>query len=526
MCKTEGLMPTSSNKGSAVPPLTQTGLSRPVSLMINGVACQMDNIRPDTTLLEVLRRKQGLVGTKEGCAEGDCGACTVIIGRLRDGRTEYQPVNACIFLLPMADKSVIRTVEGVACEDGRLHPVQQALIDHHGSQCGFCTPGFVLSLYGGWLNRSGFSVSELDDMLAGNLCRCTGYGPIVRAGQSLAGQPLAAGEQERLDKEKDFLENCRALPELSYHADGVSYLAPRTKDRFSQACLDSPEAQIIAGATDIGLWITKQNRKLSAFISVRDVDGLDQIKEDDNSYFIGAAVTHSQAAEALGTTYPDLAELWRRFGSVQVRSSGTVGGNIANGSPIGDLAPALIALDADLHLRRGEERRTIKLERFFLSYGHQDRQEGEWVEGLFVPKPEQGWRFACYKLSRRFDQDISAVMAAFALKTDAGAITTARIAFGGMAGIPQRAKTLESTLQGQPLSPSGDTEQSRIDAALAADFTPLSDVRASQAYRLLAARNLVQKCRLEMTTDTPVRLAGEAIRTVAWMTARPDEPLS
>ena len=517
-------MPTSSHMISAVSLQADSGLSRPISLMINGRICQIDKIRPDTTLLEVLRLKHGLVGTKEGCAEGDCGACTVVIGQLREGRPEYHPVNACIFLLPMADKSVIRTVEGVASEQGGLHPVQQALVDHHGSQCGFCTPGFVLSLYGGWLNRSGFSAAELDDMLAGNLCRCTGYGPIVRAGQSLAGQKLAAGEQDRLDQERDFLESCQSLAELSYHADGVSYLAPRTKDGFSQAYLDNPEAQIIAGATDIGLWITKQNKKLAAFLSVRDVEGLDHVKEEDNGFFIGAAVTHNHAAQALKTTFPDLAELWRRFGSVQVRSSGTVGGNIANGSPIGDLAPALIALDADLYLRRGDARRQIKLETFFQSYGRQDRQKAEWVEGLFVPKLRQGWRFACYKLSRRFDQDISAVMAAFALKTDGRVITEARIAFGGMAGIPQRAQTLESALAGQPLSPSGDAEDGWIDDALATDFTPLTDVRASQAYRLLAARNLVQKCRLEMATGTPVRLAGDAMKTAAWMTVRHDEP--
>ena len=314
-------MPTSSDNISA----PNSGLSRPISLMINGTACQIDDIRPDTTLLEVLRRRHGLVGSKEGCAEGDCGACTVMLGRLRGGKLVYQPINACIFLLPMADKSVIRTVEGVARDDGQLHPVQQAMIDHHGSQCGFCTPGFVMSLYGGWLNRCSFEAAELDDLLAGNLCRCTGYGPIVRAGQSLAGQPLADWEEDRLSKETAYLEACATLPELSYSAADVHYLAPATKDRFSKAYLNQPDAQIIAGATDIGLWITKQNRKLSAFLSVQDVDGLDRIEEQEDGVFIGAAATHQQAAEHLGDRFPDLAELWRRFGSVQVRSSGTVG---------------------------------------------------------------------------------------------------------------------------------------------------------------------------------------------------------
>ena len=506
-------MPTSSTTDitASVAQHHDAGLSRPISVMINGTACRFTAIRPDTTVLEVLRRHQGLVGSKEGCAEGDCGACTVLLGRLSEGRLIWCPVNACILLLPMADKAVLRTVEGVASEDGTLHPVQQALIEHHGSQCGFCTPGFVMSLYGGWLNRSSFTASALDDLLAGNLCRCTGYGPIVRAGQALAGQQMAAWETDRLADETAFLYECEALPELRYTADGVSYLAPRTKDSFAQAYLEQPEAQIIAGATDIGLWITKQNRKLAAFLSVQDVDGLAEITEQKEGYFIGAAATHQQAADALGAQFPDLGELWRRFGSVQVRSSGTVGGNIANGSPIGDLAPALIALGADVHLRRGQQTRQLKLEDFFISYGQQDRQPSEWVEGLFIPKLAAGWRFSCYKISRRFDQDISAVMGGFALKTDGEMIQQARIAFGGMAGIPQRAKTLEEAMAGQPLRPPEHTDESWIDDALAADFTPLDDVRASQAYRLLTARNLVQKCRLEAATDTQMRLAGDGL---------------
>ena len=483
---------------------------RPIHFMLNGQAHEIESLRPDTTLLQLLRDSHSLTGTKEGCAEGDCGACTILVGRLQAGQIVWQPVNACILLLPMADKSVIRTVEGVAKEDGTLHPVQQAMVDHHGSQCGFCTPGFVMSLYGGWLNRSSFSASDLDDLLAGNLCRCTGYGPIIKAGQSLAGQPLAEWETVLLDKEKAYLETCEALPELVYAAEGASYIAPLSKDSFAQAYIEQPEAQIIAGATDIGLWITKQNRKLPTFISVQDVNGLDDVTEQKDGFYIGAAATHDKAANFLAVHFPSLKELWRRFGSVQVRASGTVGGNIANGSPIGDLAPAFIALDTDLLLRRGKEERRLKLEDFFLSYGQQDWQQSEWVDGLFIPKLSRGWKFNCYKLSRRFDQDISAVMGAFALKIEDGKITAARIAFGGMAGVPQRARSLETALIGQALEPDKINEPA-IDSALADDFTPISDVRASAEYRLLGARNLLQKCRLEMIADKPVRLAGEGL---------------
>ena len=486
------------------------GTYRSIHLMVNGQAKKIEALQPDTTLLEFLRSELNLFGTKEGCAEGDCGACTVIQGRLQGDQLVFQPVNACIMLLPMADKSVIKTVEGIAKEDGTLHPVQQAMVDYHGSQCGFCTPGFVMSLYSGWLNRVDFSASSLDDLLAGNLCRCTGYGPIVKAGQSLADQTLRKWDIERLDEEKAYLKSCETLPELNYKARGVSYLAPSTKDRFAQAYLEQPDAQIIAGATDIGLWVTKQNKKLCAFLSIQGVVELASIIEQTEGFYIGAAATHKQAADTLVAHFPTLGELWRRFGSMQVRASGTVGGNIANGSPIGDLAPALIALDADLVLRRGREERTLKLEEFYLSYGQQNRQQSEWVDGLFIPKLPKDWRFNCYKLSRRFDQDISAVMGAFNLKVEGNRIMDVKIAFGGMAGIPQRAPSLEKVLIGQTLAPK-QCDDRFIDEALATDFSPLSDVRASADYRLLSARNLVQKCRLEMLSNKPIRLAGDGI---------------
>jgi xanthine dehydrogenase small subunit len=482
-------------------------ISRPIDVMINGSVYQFSDIRPDTTLLQLLRLELGLIGSKEGCAEGDCGACTVVRGRMQGDRIIYQPVNACILLVPMVDKSVIRTVEGVARDDGQLHPVQQAVVDHHGSQCGFCTPGFIMSLYGGWVNRCGFTAKDLDDLLAGNLCRCTGYGPLVRAGVSLAGQALATWETDRLKQEAAYLRRAQDLPELDYHVGGMSYRAPLTRDGFSSAYQDQPDTQIIAGATDIGLWITKQNRKLAKLLSVQEVKGLEGITQQDDGFLVGAAATHEQAADYLAEYVPDLAELWRRFGSVQVRASGTVGGNIANGSPIGDLAPALIALDARLNLRCGANKRQLKLDDFFIAYGQQDRRPAEWVESLFIPKLKQGWRFRCFKLSRRFDQDISSVMGAFALQTDGAVISAARIAFGGMAAIPQRAKTLESAVMTQPLHPQ-QNDESWIDPALADDFTPLSDVRASTGYRLLAARNLLQKCRLEIATGRSIRLVG------------------
>ena len=267
--------------------------------MINGISYEFSDIRPDTTLLQFLRLQQGLCGTKEGCAEGDCGACTVVLGRERGGQIFYQPVNACITLLPMVDKAIIRTVEGVAREDGALHPVQQALVDHHGSQCGFCTPGFVMSLFAGWLNGHSFTGAELDDLLSGNLCRCTGYGPIVRAAESLAHHSFQPWENERISNEKRFLENCKGLPALSYDVGGYFYTAPDSIDGVSMAYLAHPDAQIVAGATDIGVWINKQNKKISKFISIQDVSDLSKVTESDDGIFIGASTTHQEAAKRL-----------------------------------------------------------------------------------------------------------------------------------------------------------------------------------------------------------------------------------
>lgn len=485
---------------------TSADSSRPISVMINSISYEVSDIRPDTTLLQFLRLHRGLCGTKEGCAEGDCGACTVVLGRERGGQIFYQPVNACITLLPMVDKAVIRTVEGVAREDGTLHPVQQALVDHHGSQCGFCTPGFVMSLFAGWLNGHSFAGAELDDLLSGNLCRCTGYGPIVRAAESLAHHSFRPWEYERISNEKRFIENCKNLPALSYEVGGCFYTAPDSIDGVSMAYFTQPDAQIVAGATDIGVWINKQNKKISKFISIQDVSDLSKVTESDDGFFIGASTTHQEAAKRLSLSFANMGELWRRFGSVQVRSNGTVGGNIANGSPIGDLAPALIALNTKLHLRCGEKKRQVDLENFFIAYGKQDRQVAEWVEGLFVPRLSDGWHFNCHKLSRRFDQDISSVMGAFALQIGDGVIQEARVVFGGMAAIPKRATSLENELIGQPLRPR-KIDEDWIDNALQTDFTPLSDVRASNTYRLLAARNLLQKCRLELATGVTIRLA-------------------
>jgi xanthine dehydrogenase small subunit len=468
---------------------------------------EVDEIGPTTTLLDHLRLAEGSVGTKEGCNEGDCGACTVAIGRVRDGRLVYEPVNACIQLLGMVDGAEVVTVEDLA-EAGALHPVQRAMVDLHGSQCGFCTPGFVMSLF--TLYQSGVAADRdtVCDWVAGNLCRCTGYRPIVDAAQaSCSGAPSDAFAA-RAGETAARLAALDDGSDLFIGDDTRFFAAPASLDALCRLLAEHPDATIVAGATDVGLWVTKQLRDLPKIVWLGRVGGLDAIEETDAGIRIGATATYDAAASAVAAIDPDLGNLWRRIGSKQVRVSGTVGGNIANGSPIGDTPPALIALGATLELRKGDSVRRLPLEDFFLAYGRQDRAPGEVVVAVEVPRLGPADVFRCYKISKRFDQDISAVMAAIRLTLDGDQIASARLAFGGMAGVPKRATAAEAVLAGARL---GDPALAvAVRAALSRDFQPLDDMRASAAYRLDVAGSLVEKALIEAagTPTSATRVFG------------------
>jgi len=455
---------------------------------------------PTTTVLEYLRREARLTGTKEGCAEGDCGACTVIL-REPDGAggLRHVAVNACIQFVGSLHLRQCLTVEHLA-EGGALHPVQAALVAHHGSQCGFCTPGFAVQIAAGAAAGKLSNRQAVKDWIAGNLCRCTGYGGIVEAGLAAAGAPLTR-EDDGIAARLAALDDGEML---AYAHAGESFLQPRSLDDLAGACAADPQAVLVAGATDIGLWVTKQRRRLPALIDVTRVPELKRIEEGPEGVSFGAAVTHARARPALARLHPDLDELMRRFAGEQIRAAGTVGGNIANGSPIGDLAPALIALGATLHLRRGGARRAIPLEDFFLAYGRQDRAPGEFVEAVTVPALAPAMRYGAHKLSKRFDSDISAVMAAFRMTLEEGRVADARIAYGGMAATPKRARAAEAALLGRPFDRAA---AAAAEAALAQDFRPISDLRASAGYRLRAARNLLRRFFLESGgADHPTRV--------------------
>jgi xanthine dehydrogenase small subunit len=475
----------------------------------NGRTVELGGFLPRTTLLEYLRETERAIGTKEGCAEGDCGACTVALGRIRDGRLVYEPVNACILLLGQIDGADLVTVEDLA-RDGELHPVQRAMVEHHGSQCGFCTPGIVMSLF--VLHEEGprpVTKQVVDDTLAGNLCRCTGYRPIVDAALAASEDVSTtdfAGERETRREALVALDDGE---DVFIGDDESFFAAPASVESLARLLERHPEARIVAGATDVGLWVTKAFDPMTKVVWIGRIAPMREIEERAGSLVLGAGASHAQALERLGAIDPDLREIMRRFGSPQVRASGTVGGNIANGSPIGDLAPALIALGAQITLQKGMRRRSLALEDFFIAYGKQDREPGEFVLSLTVPIPREGEAFRAFKVTKRYDEDISAVMGAFKFVLDGRSIVSARLAYGGMAATPKRAAATESALAGLALD-----DEEGWDAALdhlSHDFQPLSDHRASAGYRALVARNILRKALMEIagTTSRETRITAQ-----------------
>nr|WP_262298458.1 xanthine dehydrogenase small subunit [Microvirga sp. HBU67692] len=474
----------------------------------NGQAVEVSGFHPRTMLLDYLRLQERRVGTKEGCAEGDCGACTVALGRVRGGRVRYEPVNACILLLGQVDGAELVTVEDLAAS-GELHPVQSALVAHHGSQCGFCTPGIVMSLF--TLYHEGerpLSRESANDALAGNLCRCTGYRPIVDATLQACGGPADDSFAARSGPTAQGLASLADGRDVFVGDETRFFAAPASEASLAELYGRHPDATLVAGCTDVGLWITKAMMEIEKIIWLGRVAGLDLVEDSPEALGIGATVSHAAIHPALARIDPDLGEVMRRFGSAQVRASGTVGGSIANGSPIGDLAPVFIALGAALALRRGEATRTLALEDFFIAYRRQDRLPGEFVRRVSVPKLKADEAFRAYKISKRFDEDISSVLGAFKFTLDGRRIVAARIAFGGMAGTPKRAAETERALAGVSLDEPGSWGDAM--AAIARDYQPLDDHRASSAYRATVARNLVFKALSETASgDTrATRIVG------------------
>jgi xanthine dehydrogenase small subunit len=497
-----------------------TPATRPIRFFHRGQVVEISGAQPTRTVLEWLREDARCTGTKEGCNEGDCGACTVVIGELAaaDDKAAVRglalnTVNACIQFLPTLDGKALFTVEDLkAMTDAPLHPVQQAMVECHGSQCGFCTPGFVMSLWSTYEHHGACATQpsrqQLADDLSGNLCRCTGYRPILDAGQRMFDLPPAP-----LDTAPAIaaLRQLQTVEDFDYRANADTFHAPKTLDALATLREQKPNAQLLAGSTDVGLWVNKQFRALGDIIYVGEVAELKRIEVLGDQLVIGAGASLEAAWRALAQRWPSLTEVWLRFASPPIRNAGTMGGNVANGSPIGDSPPVLMALDASITLRKGARVRSMPLPDFYLDYMKNQLEAGEFVQAMSVPLAGPRRTVRAYKISKRFDCDISALCAAFAIELDGDVVRSIRLAFGGMAATVKRAAKTEAALTGQAWT------QASVNAAkavLATEFAPLSDMRASAAYRAQVVQNLLQRFWLETRSADPLAPAATSVWSV------------
>ncbi len=516
------------DRAVAITRQTMTPTPRPIRFVLDGRPVEIGHAPPATMLLDWLRTAARATGTKEGCAEGDCGACTVALARREaDGRLRVEPCNACIRPLASVDGCGVLTVEGL----GGGHPVQRAMVERHGSQCGFCTPGFVVAMAARLAAGPVDSREAACEALAGNLCRCTGYRPIVDAMLAASAALHGPGTAGRTDPTgtapgsgaahavglPGWLNTLPPPPDepLAYSADGAQWHAPRTPEAVDALLAQAPDAWLLAGGTDVGLWVTKQLREPRRWIRLGEVEALRRASAGETAFEVGAAVSLADAFALLRLDWPELDRYWSRFASPAIRASGTLVGNLANGSPIGDAAPVLIALGASVVLRRagdGAPRvRELPLEDLYLDYRVQRREPGEWIERVRVPRRRPARRVLASKLSKRFEQDISAV--SLGLSFDAGErLSDVRIAFGGMAGTVRRAPAAEAVLEGA--APTLDAFE-RAGAALAADFSPLDDLRASRDYRLAAAAGLLARAWHALHGDGPAGVDDPALDALA-----------
>ncbi len=482
-----------------------------VRFVLDGQIVEAQGARRTTTVLDYLREQMHRTGTKEGCAEGDCGACVVMVGSLNAAGTgvDYLPVNSCIQLLPTLDGKSVKTVESLQNADGTLHPVQEAMVACHGSQCGFCTPGIVMSLVNLVQVNTSPSRQVISDTLSGNLCRCTGYTPILEAAAQACQNKAALKLQDSADVPLLKKIARSGVPTLSLEGDlivqpvvrtrkGHEFVSPATLAEVADYLVKHPGATLLAGSTEVGLQVNKKFTRPDHIVYLGNVAELKKIHDTPQAWHIGAVVSLTEVESLVAKAYPDLAEVMRRFGSPPIRSTATLAGNIANGSPIGDSMPCLMALGSTLTLRRGDQTRTVALDKFYTGQKQTVLQAGEFIEAVILPKPQAGQIFRAHKISKRFEQDISATCAAISYKLTGGKLTGVKLAYNGLAPSPCRAPKLEAVLEGKAPA---DVQAADLDAAITASFVARDGLRATWAYRSLVARNLVMQFIEEPTVE-------------------------
>jgi xanthine dehydrogenase small subunit len=472
-----------------------------VKFLFNDKILELSNPDPNQTILNFIRTELKKTGTKEGCAEGGCGACTVVVGELNKNNIEYKAVNACISFLPFLNGKQLLVVENLISKEGKLHPVQEAMVKCHGSQCGFCTPGFVMSLFSMYKNYDNYNNELIKDSISGNLCRCTGYRPIVDAGKSL----------NRISKIDQFSKNKTKTIKLLKKINSKNlfitnqdkkYFSPKKIKDLKKIIKNNPNSNFLSGGTDLSLKVTKERKDIQNIINLMDIKELDFIKKNKNFIEVGAATPLIKFEKFIKKHYSDFNSVLKRYGSIQIRNVGTIGGNIATASPIGDTLPILLSLNAELVIETLKNRKILSINEFFISYRKTKLKKGEFIYSIRIPLYKNNI-FKAYKISKRFDDDISSLCASFNLEISNNKIKNVFIAFGGMAEIPKRATICEKHLKNKHLS---------IDTFLKArnylekDFNPIDDMRASKDYRLEVAKNLLIKCFHEIKSKKLLRV--------------------
>ena len=461
---------------------------------------EINNPDPNETILNYVRTKLKKTGTKEGCAEGGCGACTVVLGELKKNDINYKAINSCIAFVPSLEGKQLILVEDLISK-GELHPVQKAMVNYHGSQCGFCTPGFVMSLFAMYKSYSSYKENIIKDSIQGNLCRCTGYKPIIDAAKSL----------NKKNKSDHFSRNKKIIITLlkkikqrsiTIYSNNKKYFAPKTVYELKKILKQHPNSKLLSGGTDVSLIVTKERKDLDSLIYINSIDELNYIKKNNNYIEVGATTPLINFESIIKRYFPDFAQILKRYGSVQIRNVCTIAGNIATASPIGDTLPLLLSLDSQIIIKDKSKTKILPLNGFFINYRKTKLKKGQFIHSIRIPLLPKNI-FKAYKISKRIDDDISSICASFNIELKNNKIKKIKIAYGGMANIPQRAISCEKILLNSSMS---DNIISKAKKSLEKDFKPITDARASKKYRMEVAKNLLEKCFLEVKQKKLIRI--------------------